>query len=289
MLFYLEVLAAFMTFAMSLELYSSAVGIYQDVSDYYVNSAQTVSFHLVNIILFLFIITLLILIHFFYGFQKRIVRENKTTLEHLEQEAEPYQSVYDVDQEDNYLQVMGTSYWLTWLPIITDSSFHPCRGLHYEKQWGSEDSEDDGDRKDGLEATTQVGEDTGKNENNNLNTELNRHLRQESNLTSTAILETHAKLINVTASQDDNHCSRNGIRLQPLSRKTDQKENSLTNGPQQITDSNGSAKWEYEVNAKYTAELNEGTLDPVINLKQHNDGLIRHTRPKLESSNNDNS
>lgn len=117
MLFYIEALAAYITFTflydfiMSLPLlYNSELGISEQ------NGSQIIS-ALITIIIYMFITALWVVIHFFRQFHIKIMEENKTTLEHLENKSQPFESCYDVDIGQNVSQVMGVKYWWTWVPL----------------------------------------------------------------------------------------------------------------------------------------------------------------------------
>eukprot|EP00344_Euplotes_crassus_P007813 CAMPEP_0197018026 /NCGR_PEP_ID=MMETSP1380-20130617/79869_1 /TAXON_ID=5936 /ORGANISM="Euplotes crassus, Strain CT5" /LENGTH=291 /DNA_ID=CAMNT_0042445193 /DNA_START=626 /DNA_END=1498 /DNA_ORIENTATION=- len=82
---------------------------------------------------------------FFFSFHRKLVKENKTTIENIEHNSDPkYESKYNIDFWHNVTQVMGTNKWIWWIPIMPASNMPPGQGIYFEKRYESEDSDDDG-------------------------------------------------------------------------------------------------------------------------------------------------
>lgn len=81
---------------------------------------------------------------FFFKFHRKLVRENKTTIENIEHKEEPeYKSKYDIDWDHNVEQVMGTNRWLWLVPIMPKSSIPKGQGIYFDKLYDSEASSDE--------------------------------------------------------------------------------------------------------------------------------------------------
>ena len=68
------------------------------------------------------------------------MKENITNIEFIENELRFFNSRYYVSEQDNIEQVLGTVYWLTWIPITPEYSLHPNQGIFYEDNLWDEDS-----------------------------------------------------------------------------------------------------------------------------------------------------
>ena len=69
---------------------------------------------------------------FFFKFHRRLVRENKTTIENIEHKEEPnYVSKYDIDFKHNVEQVMGTNRWYWLLPIMPKHCSPAGQGIYF--------------------------------------------------------------------------------------------------------------------------------------------------------------
>lgn len=81
---------------------------------------------------------------FFFKFHRKLVRENKTTIENIEHNSEEgYKSKYDINFWHNVYQVMGTNKWIWWIPIMPSSNMPKGQGIYYDKNQESEDSSED--------------------------------------------------------------------------------------------------------------------------------------------------
>lgn len=144
LLFYVQITTIFLMLTWSLDFIKSAKVIYADIS--------TTKFHynalrmaIITIICYLFAGMICIMMFFFFSFHRKLVKENKTTIENIEHNSDPkYVSKYDISFWHNVTQVMGTNKWIWWIPIMPASNMPPGQGIYFEKKYESEDSEDDG-------------------------------------------------------------------------------------------------------------------------------------------------
>jgi len=85
-----------------------------------------------------------IMMFFFFRFHRKLVRENKTTIENIEHKEEPeYKSKYDISFDHNVEQVMGKNKWLWLLPIMPKHTVPKGQGIYFDKAYESENSSDD--------------------------------------------------------------------------------------------------------------------------------------------------
>jgi len=94
-----------------------------------------------TIIVFLFVCLICTLMFFFFNFHRRILRENKTTIENLENKGKPYISRYDIEPKHNVEQVMGTKRWLWPFPIMPNTTKPRGEGIYFDKNVDSDVSE----------------------------------------------------------------------------------------------------------------------------------------------------
>lgn len=81
---------------------------------------------------------------YFFSFHRRLVRENKTTIENIEHNSDPhYESRYDISFWHNVYQVMGTNKWIWWIPINPASNAPEGDGIYFEKNYESSSEESD--------------------------------------------------------------------------------------------------------------------------------------------------
>lgn len=82
---------------------------------------------------------------FFFKFHRKLMKENKTTIENLEHKSKPYLSKYDISSHHNFEQVMGTNKWLWAIPIMPASAKPKGEGIYFDKNCDSEGSEGEED------------------------------------------------------------------------------------------------------------------------------------------------
>lgn len=84
--------------------------------------------------------------YFFFAFHRKLVRENKTTIENMEHDSDPlYESRYDISFWHNVYQVMGVNKWIWWIPINPKSNNPEGDGIYFQKncESSSEESEEE--------------------------------------------------------------------------------------------------------------------------------------------------
>lgn len=140
LLFYVQILSIFALITWSLDFIKSFKIIYEDIStsQFHYNEIRTAIF---IIVAYLLIGLISVMMFFFFKFHRKLVRENKTTIENIEHNSDPnYISKYDISPEHNINQVMGTNKWLWWIPIIPLSNIPKGNGTYFDKKYDSEDS-----------------------------------------------------------------------------------------------------------------------------------------------------
>lgn len=100
---------------------------------------------LMIIIVFLFSCLIAVLMWFFFSFHRKIMYENKTTIETLEMKNKPYESKYNISMEHNVKQIMGTKLWLWPIPIMPAFAKPKGEGIYFDKNVESEEDEDSED------------------------------------------------------------------------------------------------------------------------------------------------
>lgn len=113
------------------------------------------------IIVFLFVCLICTLMFFFFNFHRRILSENKTTIENLENKGKPYISRYDIEPKHNVEQVMGTKRWLWPFPIMPNTTKPRGEGIYFEKNVDSDVSE--GEDEDSREDEQQQADNASNN------------------------------------------------------------------------------------------------------------------------------
>lgn len=121
---------------------------------------------ILTIIVYLFSGLITVLMFRFTKFHRKIVSENKTTIEDLEKKSAPYKSKYDIDFWFNWEQVMGKNVYLWWIPIMPHSCMPPGDGIYYKKNKAVKDSDDDSDDSDDDDENPGSVNNTGQNMNN---------------------------------------------------------------------------------------------------------------------------
>jgi hypothetical protein len=101
---------------------------------------------------------------FFFSFHRKIMYDNKTTIETLEMKNKPYESKYNINMKHNIMQIMGTKLWLWPMPIMPASAKPIGEGIYFEKNAESEEDEDS--------------EETPEEDNNNNAVNADNHTRQ---------------------------------------------------------------------------------------------------------------
>lgn len=134
---------------MALDFGKSIYWLYEELSDYRNVHAMKISTAIYTIVMYLFCLLIFILIVMFYEFHKKLVRENKTTIENLEHKNEKFDSKYDMGYEYNYTQVYGTNSWFDFIPIMPSSAKPKGDGIYFQKNAETEDSDDEGEENTG--------------------------------------------------------------------------------------------------------------------------------------------
>lgn len=167
-------------------------------------------------------------IHYFFSFHRKLVYENKTTIENLEHKDKPdYKSRYDIEKTHNIEQIMGTNRWIWWLPIMPQSSFPHGDGINFKKNFDSDDEsegEAEGDNNSGNNENNesrnlnyQPAENSGVNETSNASkkgdrmTIHNGNTNKWDNLNNIVRAEVNPEVYK--SSQDDENSQPTGSRV----------------------------------------------------------------------------
>lgn len=145
LLFYVRATSLFYLLSMGYDFVNNCYWLYLDLQQFRPEHVSHLVVCILSVILYLFCIIVFILIIMFYQFHVRLVKENKTTIENIEHKNEEFQSRYDMGEMHNYQQVYGTNRLLDWIPIMSNSSLPKGRGLKFEANCKSEDSDDNDD------------------------------------------------------------------------------------------------------------------------------------------------
>lgn len=79
---------------------------------------------------------------FFFKFHRKLARENKTTIENLENKDKNYISKYDINESQNIEQIMGTSFLLWPFPIMPSFAVPKGEGIYFDRKFNSEEDEE---------------------------------------------------------------------------------------------------------------------------------------------------
>ena len=142
LIFYCRVIIYFSLLALALDFIKSIYWLYEEVVDYQQAHVYKVSHATLLIIIYLFALILGWLITMFHEFHRKMVRENKTTIENLEFKDKVYQSKWDVNPEFNYEQIFGTNRWYDYFPIMPKSAKPFGDGIYFQRGYESEDSDE---------------------------------------------------------------------------------------------------------------------------------------------------
>lgn len=145
LLFYVQISTIFVFGALIPDLIKSGVYLYEAVTDIHNIHIKEVIFALEVIIVFLFASLICTLMFMFFNFHRKLVRENKTTIENLEHKNKEYRSNYEMSEEENIVQVMGTIKWLWPFPIMPNCAKPKGEGIYFHKNHDSEGSEGEGE------------------------------------------------------------------------------------------------------------------------------------------------
>jgi hypothetical protein len=96
-----------------------------------------------TIAIFLFVGLISVLVTLFYKFHRKLVRENKTTIEGLEMKNQPYQSKFDMSEVYNRDQIFGVNRWLDYFPIMPKSAKPFGSGIYFEKNVDTSSEEEE--------------------------------------------------------------------------------------------------------------------------------------------------
>jgi hypothetical protein len=182
-LFYVELGGIYVILALSMDFVKSFMWIYDEFFN-----LDTIHYHaigkaILTIITYLFMTMLVLAVHYFFSFHRKLVYENKTTIENLEHKDKPtYSSRYDIDKTHNTEQIMGTNRWIWLLPIMPQSSFPHGDGINFKKNFDSDDEPEENKlANENGNATKQGDRMTIHNGNSNKWDNLNNIVRAEVN------------------------------------------------------------------------------------------------------------
>jgi hypothetical protein len=152
-LFYVELGGIYVILALSMDFVKSFMWIYDEFFNLDKIHYHAIGKAILTIITYLFMTMLVLAVHYFFSFHRKLVYENKTTIENLEHKDKPtYSSRYDIDKKHNTEQIMGTNRWIWLLPIMPQSSFPHGDGINFKKNFDSDDEsegEAEGDNNSG--------------------------------------------------------------------------------------------------------------------------------------------
>jgi hypothetical protein len=126
-------------------MYKSVVWIGESIINFEAPHLYELQIAIFTVIGYLFVALICLLMFVFFKFHRKLVRENKTTIENLEHKNKEYESKYDINESENTEQIMGTVKWLWPFPIMPNSSKPHGEGIYFHKRFESEDSEGEGE------------------------------------------------------------------------------------------------------------------------------------------------
>ena len=145
LLFYVQITTLYVLIALSYDMYKSIVWIGESIINFEAPHLYELQIAVFTMIAYLFVALICLLMFVFFRFHRKLVRENKTTIENLEHKNKEYESKYDINECENIEQVMGTIRWLWFLPIMPASTKPHGEGINFHKRFESEDSEGEGE------------------------------------------------------------------------------------------------------------------------------------------------
>lgn len=144
LLFYANVTVIYVVLTLSYDMILSVKWLYEEFTDFKYFHVWKIVYALSTIIIYIFSLIFTVLITMFYKFHRRLVRENKTTIENLEMKNQAYVSKYDFGMPHNYEQIFGRSRWLDYIPIMPKSAKPEGDGIYFQHA-STDESEDEAD------------------------------------------------------------------------------------------------------------------------------------------------
>lgn len=148
LLFYVQITSFYVLLALGYDMYKSIVWLIESLMNFKAPHLYELQIAVFTMVAYLFIGLICILMFVFFKFHRKLVRENKTTIENLEHKSKEYESKYNIDETENIEQVMGTKRWLWFFPIMPASAKPHGEGINFQKRFESEDSEGEGESGD---------------------------------------------------------------------------------------------------------------------------------------------
>ena len=145
LLFYVQISTVFILVTLAYDMFKSIVWVGESIVNLKAPHLHELQVALFTIIAYLFSSLICLLMSFFFKFHRKLARENKTTIENLENKNKEYISKYDINETDNVEQIMGTVKWLWPFPIMPSFAKPKGDGINFEKKFDTDEDEEEGE------------------------------------------------------------------------------------------------------------------------------------------------
>lgn len=142
LLFYVQISTIFIIISLGYDAFKSAVWVVESFIKFKVPYFYELQVAVLTLIAFFFTGLICLLMLFFFKFHRKLARENKTTIENLENKSKSYISKYDIDAAQNVEQIMGTSKWLWPFPIMPSFAIPKGEGIYFDRKFNTEEDEE---------------------------------------------------------------------------------------------------------------------------------------------------
>ena len=139
----------------------------------------------------------------FFKFHIKLILENKTTIETLDHKGKEFQSKFDKGQWNNWIEVMGITKWLWFIPLKIYQGKPKGNGI----DWG--ENEEDMIPSSYREGNNNINDETG-NENYK-NIELSEKLNEQKDMDRSAISSIRNDVTGISALSKNQHGSMSSL------------------------------------------------------------------------------